>query len=101
MTSPQQQPTSSPLRCFTGSLISGGMGYAMYNVVVSIAAKFASKPIHSDNEIVVRITVAVRTLIVGVFGLGMGIFGLVAIGLFALGIQLGIQKFRKKESSES
>jgi uncharacterized membrane protein YciS (DUF1049 family) len=99
MTSPQEQPTSSPLRCFTGSLISGGMGYALYNVMISIATKFANQPIHSDNEIVVRITVAVRTLIVGVFGMGMGIFGLVALGLFALGIQIGIQSFTKKESS--
>ena len=57
------------------------------------------KPIHSDNPMVVNISSAVRTLVVGVVALGMGIFGLVAIGLFALMVQLLIQGSKKGQST--
>jgi hypothetical protein len=77
MNQPQQTPAAdsstqveiTPLRCVTGSIISGG---------------FAS---------------AVRTLVVGIVALGAGIFGLVALGLFALSIQLLIQKLTTSKSN--
>jgi hypothetical protein len=59
--------------------------------MIAIATTFASKPIHSDNQIVINIASAVRTLVVGVVALGMGIFSIVTIGLLALAIQLLIQ----------
>ncbi len=62
----------------------------------AIALSFAKKPITTNNEIVFRITIAVRTLVVGMAALGAGIFGLVAIGLFGLMIQTLLQK---KQSS--
>ncbi len=79
--------------------MSGGLGFLMYNLMIAIATSFANKPIHSDNQMVVNISSAVRTLVVGVVALGMGIFGLVAIGLFALMIQLLIQGSKKGEST--
>ena len=81
----------TPLRCITGATISGGLAFAMYSLMIAIATTFASKPIHSDNQIVINIASAVRTLVVGVAALGMGIFSIVAIGLLALAIQLLIQ----------
>lgn len=81
----------TPLRCITGATISGGLAFAMYSLMIAIATTFASKPIHSDNQIVINIASAVRTLVVGVVALGMGIFSIVAIGLLALAIQLLIQ----------
>ena len=56
--------------------------------MIAIATTFATKPIHSDNQLVVNIGSAVRTLVVGVVALGTGIFGLVAVGLLALAVQL-------------
>ncbi|BAY89304.1 MULTISPECIES: DUF3082 domain-containing protein [unclassified Tolypothrix] len=87
--------TMNPLRCVTGAIISGGLGYAIYSLMISIATNFASKPIHSDNQLVVRITSAVRTLVVGVFALGAGVFGIVALGLLALAVQMVVQKLTK------
>jgi hypothetical protein len=96
-----QEVPPTPFRCFVGATISSGMGFALYKLMISIATTFALKPIHSDNPMAVNIGSAVRTLVVGIVALGMGIFGLVATGLFALGIQLVIQGFIKKESSSN
>ncbi|QMS87585.1 DUF3082 domain-containing protein [Nostoc edaphicum CCNP1411] len=96
----EQMPTS-PLRCFTGAVVSGGMGFAAYSLMIAIATNFASKPIHSINPLVVKISSAVRTLVVGVVALGSGIFGIVAIGLLALGVQLLVQQLTKQKSSEN
>ena len=80
-----------PLRCFSGSLMAGGIGFACYKLMLSIAQTFAAKPIHSDNITVINITAAVRTLVVGVVALGAGVFALAAFGLFALGLQVAFQ----------
>ncbi|MEH2400460.1 DUF3082 domain-containing protein [Nostoc sp.] len=95
------QSATSPLRCFTGAVISGGMGYAVYSLMIAIATNFATKPIHSINPLVVKISSTVRTLVVGVVALGSGIFGIVAIGLLALGVQLLVQELTKQKSSEN
>lgn len=106
---PQSHPTTNtstatpptPLRCLIGSTISGGMAFALYSMMIAIATTFAHKPIHSDNQIVVRIASAVRTLVVGVAALGTGIFGLVALGLLALAGQLLLQQLLKAKNSQS
>ncbi len=95
------QVSTSPLRCLTGAVISGGMGFAGYSLMIAIATNFATKPIHSINPLVVKISSAVRTLVVGVVALGSGIFGIVAIGLLALGVQLLVQQLTKEKSSEN
>jgi hypothetical protein len=83
-----------PLRCLIGAIVAGVIAYALYNMTASIAHSFAAKPVHSDSYIVQRITAAVRTLVVGMSAMGTGIFGLAAAGLFGLGIQVLIQRFR-------
>lgn len=89
-TQPDTKPPS-PLRCLSGALIAGGLAIALYSLTVSIAQTFAAKPIHSDNPIVVNIGTAVRTLVVGVSTLATCLFGLVAIGLVALAVQVFFQ----------
>ncbi|MDZ7959606.1 MAG: DUF3082 domain-containing protein [Aulosira sp. DedQUE10] len=96
---PQAEVQTSPLRCVTGAIISGGLGYALYSLMISIATSFANKPIHSHNQLVIRLTSAVRTLVVGLVALGAGIFALVAVGLLALAVQLVVQKLTKTKES--
>jgi hypothetical protein len=99
---PADQPTDTaqtaptPLSCLTGALMAGGIAIALYSLTASIAQTFAAKPIHSNNPAVVNIASAVRTLVVGITALGTGIFGLVAIGLVALAVQILIQQLIKK-----
>ena len=91
-----ETPTS-PIRSLTGAVISGGLGYAMYNLMINIATNFANKPIHSNNPVTLRISSLIRTAIVGMIGLGTTVFCVVALGLFALTIQLILEQKKQKE----
>ena len=90
------QTMPSPLRCLTGALIAGGLAIALYSLTSSIAQTFAGKPLPTSSTFAINIAVAVRTLVVGVSALATGIFGLVAIGLVALAIQIIVQRLTKR-----
>jgi hypothetical protein len=81
----------NPLSCFFASIIAGGIAVMIYYLMSAIVTTYANKPILSDSVIVIKITTAVRTLVIGVAALGTGVFGLVAVGLFLLGIQVTIK----------
>jgi hypothetical protein len=92
-------PSTNPLNCLIGSFVAAGLAYGIFNLMNAIALSFAKKPITTNNEIVFRITIAVRTLVVGMAALGAGIFGLVAVGLFGLMIQTLLQKKQSSDNS--
>ncbi len=94
--SSSQVPT--PLRSSLGALIASGFAIALYRVTGSISQGFAQKPLHSDNALVVKISIAVRTLVVGLSTLATFIFAIVAVALVALAIQATIQKFKERPS---
>jgi len=85
----------TPLRCFTGSLIAGGLATALYSLTQSIIQAFAHKPLPSGNVTTTNIAVAVRTLVMGMSALATAIFAIAAVGLVALGIQLLVKQFRQ------
>ena len=86
---------ATPLRCFFAAAISGAIAFAAYLLFNSVVQTYATKAVTSTNPIVVNLTAAVRTMIMGIVALGTGVFGVVAIGLFLLGIQVTIQSLRK------
>ncbi|PLZ97150.1 hypothetical protein CEN50_15930 [Fischerella thermalis CCMEE 5268] len=94
----QTQAKATPLRSLIGAVISGALAFAAYSLMSAIATSFAAKPLHSDNVVVLRISSAVRTLVLGIAALGSGVFAIVAIGLVALAIQLFFQQLAKRES---
>ncbi|MBE9212096.1 DUF3082 domain-containing protein [Plectonema cf. radiosum LEGE 06105] len=96
----QQENQPTPLRCLIGAVMSGGLGFVAYKLMVSIATTFANKPVTSDNPMVVSLSSAVRTLVVGVVALGTGIFGIVGLGLLALAVQLVIKQLTTKDEQE-
>jgi hypothetical protein len=75
-----------------GAIIAGIMAFGMYQMTHAIALSFAAHKIQSDNLIAQRISAAVRTLVIGMTTLGLGVSGIAALGLLALFIQLIIQK---------
>lgn len=81
----------TPLKCFFASIISGGFAYGIYLLLNSIVQTYAGKAVTATNPLVINLTSAVRTLVMGVVALATGVFGMVALGLFLLGIQLTIQ----------
>lgn len=94
----EAKPLPSPLRCFLGSIVAGGIATAMYFLTHSIAFFFATRPTHFSNQITYNIAVAVRTLVVGLSTLGTGVFALAALGLLGLGIQIVLQQATKRSA---
>ena len=86
---------ATPLRCFLAASLSGAIAFCAYLMFISIVHTYAAKAVTSSNPIVVNLTAAVRTMVMGVVALGTGVFGVVAIGLFLLGIQVTLQGLRK------
>ncbi|MEA5466373.1 DUF3082 domain-containing protein [Leptothoe sp. PORK10 BA2] len=94
-----QKKQVTPLSCFSGAFLAGTLGILCYRMMVAIATTFAAKPVVSDKAIVLNISVAVRTLVVGIVALGAGVFGIAAVGLFLLGIQLIVKKFTNRDAA--
>ena len=90
LTPPPDQEKVTPGRCLLGSAISAALGFGVYSLSKAIAVSFAHTPVTSDNPLVIRITVAVRTFVLG----------FVALGLILLAIQLIVQGISKKSTSE-
>ena len=90
-----ERKSPSVISCLFGSLTAAAIAAVLYLLTSSIAQNFASKPPQSTNMTVLKISAAVRTLVVGMSALGTGIFGIAALGLFALGIQILWQRLRK------
>ncbi len=94
---PMRKPPT-PLRCILGAIVAGFIGSLMWQLTNSIAISFATTPIDSANMIVIRMSTAVRTLVVGMSSLGTGIFALAAVGLTGLAIQLVLTKPQQEEA---
>ncbi|MEO0430205.1 MAG: DUF3082 domain-containing protein [Cyanobacteria bacterium J06656_5] len=89
----------SPLRCFSGAFMAGTLSILVYRMMIAIATTFANKPVTSDNPTVINLSAAVRTLVVGMVALGAGVFGIAALGLFLLGVQLIIKKISGQDAT--
>lgn len=79
----------------SGAAISFGFAIALYFLTSSIAQTFASKPLASTNPTAIRISVAVRTLVVGMSTLATTVFGVIALGLVAVSVVVLIQQLKK------
>lgn len=93
--SAETEEKTTPLRCFIASCISGAIAFFAYSLFTSIVNTYATKVITSTNPIVINLTSAVRTMVMGVVAMATGVFGMVAIGLFLLGIQVAVQNLKK------
>ena len=93
--------TVNPFRCLTGALISGSLAIALYWLTASIAQKLSQTPIRSGGQVALQISSAVRTLVIGTCALGTGVFAIASLGLFALMVQIIIQRRQKNASSEN
>ncbi len=81
----------TPLRSLIGAAIAGVMAVLLYRLTTSVVQSFMAHPTSSHNQIVMSLSSAVRTLVIGSMTMGTGIFGLVTFGLIALALKLAIQ----------
>lgn len=96
---PQPSPDKAPVtlgRCLLGAIIAAALAIALYFLTASIAQTFAAKPPQTSSQLALKISLAVRTLVVGTTALGTGLFGFVSLGLIALGFQTAF--FPSKDS---
>jgi Protein of unknown function (DUF3082) len=84
----------SPLQSLTGALMAAAIGLLLYRLTTSIMQSFAAHPTVSHNTIVVNLSAAIRTLVVGLATMATGIFAFVTLGLVALAIQAVVQSLR-------
>jgi hypothetical protein len=99
MNTPPETTLPTPLRCLTGSLIAGSMSIAMYALTSKIATTFATKPMIQKTNMAVNIATALRTLVVGSTALGAAVFGIIAIGLIGLAIQVAFSNQKSTTNS--
>lgn len=92
---PPQSTLPSPLSCAIGALIAGVMSFALYTMTSNIATTFATKPMPQKTTMAVNIAAAVRTLVVGSTALGTAVFGIIAVGLLALAVQVTFNNKQK------
>ncbi len=86
-------------RCLVGAMISGAFALGLYFLTSAIAHAFASKPLQTSNITAQNISVAVRTLVVGMSTLGTGIFAITTLGLLGLAVQLLVQRLKRSSAS--
>lgn len=80
------EPLPSPLRCWTGTAVAGSMAIAAYFATQKIAFAFANHPA-TGNNLALRISITVRTLLIGISALATGMFLIISVSLFLLGIK--------------
>lgn len=80
---------TTPGRCLRGAVIAAGLAVAMYALTKSMITVLAGVPMPS-SPFAANISVAVRTLVIGVSTLATGLFSMATLGLMALGIKLAI-----------
>lgn len=80
----------------SGAAISGVIAIALYFLTSSIAQSFASKPLASTNPIAINISVAVRTLVVGLSTLATAIFAVIAVGLVGIAISVALKQLKNR-----
>jgi hypothetical protein len=79
---------ATPLRAILGSAIAAGFAFALWRLTEAIALQMALTKVVSDNMIVMRMSSAIRTLVIGLSAMATGIFAVAALGLFLLCIQM-------------
>ncbi len=80
-----------PLKSLTGAMIAGTLAVVLFALTQAIATAFATSPLKTTNVIAINIASAVRTLVLGVSALGTAIFGIAAISLILLAIQVALK----------
>ncbi|NET08817.1 MAG: DUF3082 domain-containing protein [Symploca sp. SIO2B6] len=78
--------------------MSAPLAFALYALTLSISQTFAAKPLTSSSTMAIRISIMVRTLVMGMSALGTAIFAFTTLGVMALGFQLLIKGWGEKRT---
>lgn len=91
---PSKPKSVSAWKTSSGALLAGLFALPLAKMSSLIALSFAEHPFTSDNQTALKISIALRTLVVGLSTLATGIFCVAALGLAALSVQILWQNLR-------
>ena len=80
----------NPLVTGGGSLFSFGMSYALWTATSFIAELFAKNPVETDFYTAARLSGVFRNVVIGLFSLASGFFGVIGLGLVLLSGRVAI-----------
>jgi Protein of unknown function (DUF3082) len=80
----------NPLVAIAGSLFALGVAAALWTVTNAVAESFATHPVQSDLYVVQRAASVFRNVVMGLFALASGFFGVTGVGIMLLGVRVAI-----------
>ena len=90
VTKPEDINGIQPGKPFLFSLVAGGMALVGWKLSNYLSAHFAVQFLTSEFYPVQRIAIVARNVIVGIVTLGTGFSGMIALGLFGLGVAVTV-----------
>jgi Protein of unknown function (DUF3082) len=80
----------NPVVAIAGSLFALGVAAALWTVTNAVAESFATHPVQSDLYVVQRAASVFRNVVMGLFALASGFFGVTGVGIMLLGVRVAI-----------
>jgi Protein of unknown function (DUF3082) len=80
----------NPVVAIAGSLFALGVAAALWTVTNAVAESFATHPVQSDLYVVQRAASVFRNVVMGLFALASGFFGVTGVGILLLGVRVAI-----------
>lgn len=78
----------NPVVTTVGGLVALAGAYALWTATNYVVAFFTLHPIDSDFYVVERVQAVVRNVVIGLFSLASGFFGVTGMGILLLGIRV-------------
>jgi Protein of unknown function (DUF3082) len=80
----------NPVVAIAGSVFALGVAAALWTLTNVVAESFATHPIESDLYVVQRAAAVFRNVVMGLFALASGFFGVTGVGILLLGVRVAI-----------
>jgi hypothetical protein len=98
----------NPAVALAGGVFALAVAAGLWTATSALGEYFAFHPVESDTYFVDRVQRVVRNVIMGLFSLASGFFGVTGVGIFALGVRVAVGVMRgeldpaplKKKSAE-
>ena len=80
----------NPAVAIAGSVFALGVAAALWTLTNVVAESFATHPVESDLYVVQRAAAVFRNVVMGLFALASGFFGVTGAGILLLGVRVAI-----------
>lgn len=78
----------NPVVALTASFVAMGIAYGLWTFTNYVGGVFVSHPLETDNYAIQRVASVFRNVVMGMFSLLSGFFGVTGFGVFLLGVRV-------------